>query len=180
MNFTKHLICIAAFVGLFQSCSINDDAPVLVPVVLNVFCHGQDGSQVATVVKSFYRDPLLVGNEIYRTDLFLTDSTFARSMSNQLEGSGFLIDLDLINGIDQPLQTGAYSISNELEIGNVQAVFYEDFDTDVTAINSSIALVSGTVIVRPYQSGYLIEITAIDALNNEFHGKFLGNSNLIL
>jgi hypothetical protein len=159
---------------------MNDDTPVLVPVVLNVFCYGDEGSQVATVVKSFHRDPLLVGNEIYKTDLFLTDSTFAPSMSNQLEGNGFLIDLDLINGIDLPLQTGAYSISEELEIGNVQAVFYEDFYTDSTVINNSSTLVSGTVLVRPYRSGYLIEITAIDAMDNEFHGKFLGNSNLIL
>lgn len=175
----KKILYTFLFMGLLQACSINDDPVQLPPIVVNQFCYGVDTAQIASVNKSFYREAAFVASGVYKTDLLLTSQDFMVSDTDEIDGAGFLIDVDLNGNLDEPLQTGIYSIASGSEFGKAQLTYYEDFDTAVM-LNAGINLESGIVVVRPYRTGYFIEIDAVDSEGNEFHGSFLGNSTLIL
>lgn len=161
------------------SCSIDDDAPVLPEIVVNEFCYGVDSAESAGVSAAFNENIESVTNGIYTTKVFITDEGFTVLDNDRLDGNGFLIALTLVGDQNILFQTGNYSINSGTEVANAQVTYFEDFDTSAM-INQGTVVESGIVIVRPYSTGYYIQIDGVDREGNDFHGIYLGNSKTIL
>lgn len=175
----KKILIISFLLAVFTSCSNDVDLPEPPEVIVNEFFYGIEGTEHVQVESGFYRDSQLLGDGVVKTDVVITGEGFTVSTTDQLEGTGFLIDIDLNGNQNEPLQTGRYSISTDVEIGTAQVIFLESFDSTLP-LNRGVTLESGTVIVQPYRNGYLVEIDAIDVLGNEFYGNYLGVPQLIL
>jgi hypothetical protein len=175
----KKILLLSIFLIAVTSCSNDDDLPQLPEIVVNEFSYGVDAAQSVTVQRAFNGQAQPLGNGVVNTELFITERSFNRTNTDNLEGNGFLISLALNGDSGLPLQPRVYDINSAIEIGSAQASYAEDFDTAQPA-NNQITIESGTITVRTYRTGYYIIIDAVDANGNEFHGRYLGESSLIL
>jgi hypothetical protein len=174
----KKIIGSLVILSFLLSCSSDDSLPQLPVVTFNEFTYGDDTTENVMVRNCYNRNALFIATGVSRTDVFITSEGFTINDSEQIEGTGFLIDIDLLGNAARSLQLGTYNIDPAIESGNAQINFSENFDTAAT-LNNSIDIESGIITVSAFRTGYLIEINGTDAMGNEFHGSYLGNTALI-
>ncbi|PZX41057.1 hypothetical protein LX97_01838 [Nonlabens dokdonensis] len=155
------------------ACDSDDDLQVVVPVT-NVFCYGPDSTSTFETRAAFNNDVIEEANNVFRTTAFLTDGNITADSNGALQGAGVLMDVVLYGNQEINFQSGTYLIDGSQDVGRAFISYDIDFDSNSTD-NRGIRLVSGNVKVRPYLTGFAIEIDGVDINGDRFHGIFLGN-----
>lgn len=178
MKKIKLLIVLLLTISL-NSCNSDDDFPQTQLPTFNVFCFG-DGTQGFDVISSFRGETTLIAPDQIRTQVTILGDGLSLNDMDEIEGNGPLIQLDFYGNNTAGFQTGLYQISTLQESANVIPRYSLDFDPTAT-INASIPLEDGFIRVSPFENenGFFIEIAAIDANGDEFHGNYLGLVSLI-
>lgn len=163
----------ALFLIITTSCDSDDDLPTGPSIIVNTFCYGLDALNSTDVFAAFNREVLETSTTgVFNTRTFIVDENITLE-NGQLDGTGFLITLDLYGNRELEFQSGTYVIGDTEEVGDAVITYFTDYDASMRT-NEGVEIVSGLVGVSPYRTGYAIEIDGIDANGDRFHGIYLG------
>lgn len=172
----KKIVLLFLSVIIF-SCNSDDDLPELPETEFNLFTYGESMTD-QEIFRAFNSDSDEFVPDIFRTNVLITDDNF-EAVDDVLEGVGFAIELSLYGNFNEPLQPGNYTINNTQEIASASVLYSLNYDAS-QSLNTVISIESGIVAVRNFDTGYFIQIEAIDVNGNTFRGNFIGNSASIL
>ena len=156
------------------ACDSDDDLPVVQPVTTNVFCYGPDAASSFETSAAFNNEVIEVANNIYRTTAFVTDGNITVDTNGDFQGIGVLMEVVLNGNQDIAFQSGTYFIDGSQDAGKAYVSYDLDYDATSTD-NRGIRLTTGYIKVRPYLTGYALEIEGEDINGDRFHGIYLGN-----
>ncbi|WP_124979487.1 hypothetical protein [Nonlabens xiamenensis] len=156
--------------AVIQTSCDSDDDVVLPQIVFNEFCYGPD-QEIFVSDAGYSNDIIMINTDTFNTPIKITDANFSLN-NNNLEGSGFLLELSFYGNRAQGFQEGIYNISNDQEVGNVIAGYNSQFDSN--NLNPLVNFSDGYVILQAYRNGYVIEVNATDFNGDGFHGIFAG------
>ncbi|WP_405369812.1 hypothetical protein [Nonlabens sp. Asnod2-A12] len=163
----------ALFLITTTSCDSDDDLPTGPSITVNTFCYGLDSLNSTDVFDAFNREVLETTTAgVFNTRTFIVDDNITVD-NGQLDGTGFLITLDLYGNREQEFQSGTYAIGDTEDVADAVITYFTDYDASMRT-NVGVELVSGFVGVSPFRTGYALEIDGIDANGDRFHGIYLG------
>lgn len=175
MNKILTLVMLFATLMTFNSCDSDDDLPQQNPTQVNVFCYGDQDAEASFNAAGATRGEtsqtansgILTPVTIYSDGIMLDDT-------DQLDGSGQIIQLQFYGNSLSGFQSGVYTISDLDSTGNVNAQYALNYDS-ANQFTTFINLPTGFIKVEPFQTGYAITIDGQDVNGDPFHGIYLGN-----
>ncbi len=176
LKISYHLL-LGLFLLSSVSCDSDDDLQVVVPNT-NIFCYGPNAASSFETRAAFNNNVMEVASGVYRTAAFLTDGNITVDTNGDFQGTGVIMDVVLYGNQDIAFQSGTYFIDGSQDAGKAFVSYDLDYDAASTD-NRGVRLTTGYVKVRPYLTGYAIEIDGEDINGDRFHGIFLGNVTAI-